>query len=63
MADDAFVSTPTWEKLSAELSEQQLIDLLTVVGRYWCVSVVLNATGVQLEKDTRAFSEYLPEGG
>ncbi|MGH1492666.1 MAG: carboxymuconolactone decarboxylase family protein [Acidimicrobiales bacterium] len=59
MFEDAFVTTSTWEQLSEELSDQQVIDLLSVVGRYWTVSVVLNSTGVQLEEDTKPFSEYL----
>lgn len=59
MFEDAFVSTATWERLSEQLTDQQVIDLLSVVGRYWTVSVVLNSTGVQLESDTKPFSEYL----
>ena len=59
MFDDAFVSTDTWSALEQELSPEQLIDLLSVVGRYWTVSVVLNSTGVQLEDDTRPFDDYL----
>ena len=59
MFDDAFVSDETWHALSEELDEQQLIDLLSVVGRYWTVSVILNSTGMQLEEDTLSFDEQL----
>lgn len=59
MFDDAFVSTETWAALESELSPEHLIDLLSVVGRYWTVSVVLNSTGMQLENDTRPFDDYM----
>lgn len=62
MFEDAFVSTTTWGRLRQELTDEQIIDLLSVVGRYWTVSVVLNSTGVQLEADTKPFSEYLDSG-
>lgn len=62
MFEDAFVSTTTWDRLRAGLNDEQVIDLLSVVGRYWTVSVVLNSTGVQLEEDTKPFSEYLSSG-
>jgi alkylhydroperoxidase family enzyme len=59
MYEDHFVSDETWSVLAAELSPEQMIDLLSVVGRYWTVSVVLNSIGVQLEDDTRPFDDYL----
>ena len=59
MIDDAFVKTETWETLSEELNSQQLLDLLSVVGRYWCVSVILNSTGTQLEEDAVPFEDYV----
>lgn len=61
MFDDAFVSTQTWNDLSKELNEQQLLDLLSIVGRYWAVSVVLNSTGLQLEEGTLEFDGHLSE--
>ena len=59
MIRDAFVTPETWEVLSEELDSQQLLDLLSVVGRYWCVSVILNSTGVQLEEGTVSFEDYV----
>lgn len=59
MFEHAFVSTETWAILSDELNEQQLLDLLSIVGRYWCVSVILNSTGLQLEEKTMSFEGHL----
>lgn len=59
MISDAFISTATWQVLSEELDSRQLLDLMSVVGRYWCVSVILNSTGLQLEPDARRFEDHL----
>jgi alkylhydroperoxidase family enzyme len=62
MYDDNRVADETWSILNQALSVEQLIDLLSVVGRYWTVSVVLNSTGVQLEPDTLPFEHYRESG-
>lgn len=62
MFADAFISSETWAKLAEELDEQQLLDLMSIVGRYWCVSVVLNSTGIQLEEGTVDFSSQMSSG-
>ncbi|MGD9958358.1 carboxymuconolactone decarboxylase family protein [Nocardioides sp.] len=49
MHDDAFISDGTWSALSASWSEEQLMDFIVLVGRYWMVSTMLNCVGVQLE--------------
>lgn len=59
MYHDQRVTDETWATLDQHLSVEQLIDLLSVVGRYWTVSVVLNSTGVQLEEETLPFEHYL----
>lgn len=61
MFADAFITTETWTALSEELNEQQLLDLLCVVGRYWGVSVLLNSTGLQLEESALTFEGHLSE--
>ncbi|MFK8021577.1 MAG: carboxymuconolactone decarboxylase family protein [Pseudomonadales bacterium] len=61
MFECAFVSEETWAILSDELNEQQLLDLLSIVGRYWSVSVILNSTGLQLEEETVSFEAHLPK--
>ena len=45
--EDAFVTDATWEGLSAELSTEQLMDLVFTVGQYNLVSMALNTFGVQ----------------
>ena len=46
------VSEPTWQRLAARWSEEQLLELLVLAGYYRLVSGLLNSTGVPLEPDT-----------
>ncbi len=48
--DDALVSDATWATLTAELSVEQVLDVIFAVGNYNLVSMVLNSTGVQLDE-------------
>ena len=48
---DAFITDPTWKRLSAHYDTQQLMDLIFTVGQYNLVSMALNTLGVQLEDD------------
>jgi alkylhydroperoxidase family enzyme len=59
MVADACISDETWDVLSANLNEKELLDLLSVVGRYWAVSVILNSTGIQLESHSISFDEQI----
>ena len=43
------VSDEVWTKLAADYTEQQLVELLFVVGQYTMLSMVVNAAGVELE--------------
>jgi 4-carboxymuconolactone decarboxylase len=52
---DAFISDVTWNSLAKRYDEKQLLDLLMTVGQYNMVSMVLNTTGVQLEKGVSGF--------
>ena len=52
---DHFISDATYAALSERYSVQQLMDLVTLIGRYWTVSVVLNTFGVQLEEGKPGF--------
>lgn len=47
--DQQRVSDTTWAALSAEYSEQQLIDIVFTVGQYTMVAMFLNTSGVQLD--------------
>ena len=46
---DHHISDRTWQALSAQYSEKQLMDLVFTVGEYTMVSMFLNSAGVQLE--------------
>jgi alkylhydroperoxidase family enzyme len=48
---DQFVTTPTWNALSAHFSESQRINLVYTAGQYTQVSMLLNTLGVQLDDD------------
>jgi 4-carboxymuconolactone decarboxylase len=43
---DAFVSDETWATLSETYDVPRMLDLITLVGRYWTVSAMLNTFGV-----------------
>lgn len=45
-----FVSEPTWTRLRQVLSEEELMNLVFIVGHYTQVCMILNTFGVQLEE-------------
>ncbi len=53
--DDSFISDDTWAALSADLSEQQCIELIFTVGQYNLVSMALNSLGVQRDEGVPSF--------
>jgi 4-carboxymuconolactone decarboxylase len=50
-ADD-IVSEATWQRLAGRWTDEQLLELLVLVGYYRLVSGLLNSVGVALEPDT-----------
>jgi alkylhydroperoxidase family enzyme len=52
--DDARISDPTWATLTAELSTEQVMDVVFAVGQYNLVSMFLNTAGVQLDEGVPA---------
>ncbi|MEO1936129.1 MAG: carboxymuconolactone decarboxylase family protein [Myxococcales bacterium] len=44
------ISDQTYDAVSAELSEAQIVELTFVIGNYTMLSMVANATGVPLEE-------------
>ena len=52
---EAFISDSTWQALSAQLSQQQLLDLIFTVGQYNLVAMALNSLGVQLDEGIPGF--------
>jgi 4-carboxymuconolactone decarboxylase len=60
-ADDlegrSFMSDSTWNSLTAELSHQQIMDLIFVIGCYTGLSMFMNATQVEREPELVALAE------
>jgi len=48
--DDARIGDDTWATLTAELSTEQVMDVVFAVGQYNLVSMFLNTAGVQLDE-------------
>ncbi len=55
LRNDSFISDDTWSNLSAEYSEQQMMDLVFTCGQYNMVCMALNSFGVQLDDDIEGF--------
>jgi 4-carboxymuconolactone decarboxylase len=53
--DTNTLSDTTWESLTNTYDLEQIIELISVIGRYWTVSVVANALGVPLEENNPGF--------
>lgn len=47
---DQHVSDDTWLTLSHHLGEQQLLEVLFVIGTYCCLAMVLNSSGLAAEE-------------
>jgi alkylhydroperoxidase family enzyme len=50
---DAKIADGTWAVLSAELDQQQLMDLVFTVGAYEILAMALRSFGVELDDDLR----------
>ena len=53
--DDGDLTAATWTALAETYDDAQVIDLISVVGRYWTVAVTLNALGVPPEPGLPGF--------
>ena len=58
--EDDFITDATWAELAEELSTEQLLDVLIVVGGYRSNSILISAAGVQLD-DNMADFRFPPE--
>jgi alkylhydroperoxidase family enzyme len=47
--DASRISDATWATLSAEYTDEQMLDLVFTIGQYHLVSFVLNSCGVELD--------------
>ena len=52
---DAFVTDTTWTALQAHFSEEQVLDLIFLVGQYRGLAGALNSLGVQLDEGLEGF--------
>jgi alkylhydroperoxidase family enzyme len=50
---DQFISDATWQALSKDWNQQQLMDLVFAIGQYTLVSMALNTFGVQIESGSK----------
>lgn len=46
-----YLSDDVWLKLTAQLSERQVIEVILAAGRYCILCMLANTTGVELEED------------
>jgi 4-carboxymuconolactone decarboxylase len=51
LLDHRGVDDELWTRLRAQLSEQQIIDVLYTVGQYLTIATVINTLGVNPERD------------
>ncbi len=52
---DTFVSDDTWKVLAGQFDEQQLFELLVLIGQFTTVAFVLNSLRVPLEPNNKGF--------
>ena len=54
---DARLSDETWQLLSAEMTDQQLLDLIFTVGAYDLLAMMLRTFDVQIDDDLKPWTE------
>lgn len=52
MVENYRIDDATWQRLARHFDEQQLLELLFVVGSYLCLAVVLNSVGLEPDRDS-----------
>jgi 4-carboxymuconolactone decarboxylase len=61
-AADGAVSDATWDRLTAELDEAEMIELLMLIAHYMMLTTVLRSLEVQLEPRAEALARRVPGG-
>jgi alkylhydroperoxidase family enzyme len=56
LIDNYRIDDDTWQLLAAELDEQQLVELVFVVGTYTALAMAFNSFGLQLDADLQTTS-------
>ncbi len=59
--DDADISDDLWSRLRAQLSDEQLLDAMMLVGWYHAISYAANGARVPHEVGAPTFADVLPE--
>ncbi len=54
---DAFITDPTWKALNERYNEEQIMDLIFLVGQYNALAMFLNTFGVPLEYNKKGFQD------
>jgi 4-carboxymuconolactone decarboxylase len=60
MVADYRIDDTTWQRLVRHFDEQQLLEFLFVVGSYVCLALVLNAAGLEPDRDADGGWDALP---
>ncbi len=60
MVEDHRIDDATWQRLAFHFDEQQLLELLFVVGSYVCLALVLNSAGLGPDRDAAGGWHALP---
>jgi len=55
--DNLFINDDTWKGLSRKYSDQQLMGLICVVGRYHFVAMLNNSFGIQFGEENEGFGD------
>ena len=54
---DAFITDQTWKELNERYNEDQIMDLIFLVGQYNALAMFLNSFGVPLEYNKKGFQD------
>jgi alkylhydroperoxidase family enzyme len=57
MIDAHRIDDDTWSRLAERFDDQELLELLFVIGMYLCLALVLNSVGLQPDPDGRPGTE------
>jgi len=55
----AAITDTTWAALSAAYSDEQILEIISLVGYYHTISFITNATQVELESFAPRFADYM----
>jgi len=59
--DFGTIQEETWRELTDRFTDEQIIELISVIGRYWTISVLANALHLPLEPDNPGFPDSRSE--